>query len=318
MKIFWADREGKSPPSHCTFHFRPFSAGISSQKIQIVNHLPKPTPPIKVLRRTFSPNHEKWIEGVKKSVDAIIHQELQKVVLARTVTLELEATPNPFAIAAALQLKAEGAFVFCIQTPEFSFLGASPERLFSRKGKEILSEAIAGTRKRGKTPEEDETLKRELLASAKDMRELSPIQTYLNQVLSPICKAPIIFSPISVHAAQNVQHLYSRCSALLNDGITDEEILERLHPTPALCGTPKEKALKLIEELEPFQRGLYGGAIGWKTPEASEWIVGIRSCLIQGKTATLFSGTGIVEGSDPEEEWEELDQKLRLYEGILL
>jgi len=318
VKIFWADREGNPPPSQCTFHFRPFSAGISSPRIEILHRLPSPTPPIKVLRRTFSPEHGKWIEGVKKSVDCILNQELQKVVLARSVTLELAESPNPFAIASALKDKAEGAFVFCLQTPEFSFLGASPERLFARKGREIVSEAIAGTRKRGKNRDEDENLKRELLASAKDMRELSPIQTYLNQALAPICIAPISFSPISVHAAQNVQHLYSRCSAFLNENVTDEEILERLHPTPALCGMPKEKALKLIEELEPFQRGLYGGAIGWKTPEASEWVVGIRSCLIQGRTATLFSGTGIVEGSDPEEEWEELDQKLRLYEGIFL
>ncbi|HLI93964.1 MAG TPA: chorismate-binding protein, partial [Puia sp.] len=65
-------------------------------------------------------------------------------------------------------------------------------------------------------------------------------------------------------------------------------------------------------------RGLYGGAIGWSTQDASEWVVGIRSCFIQGKTATLFSGTGIVQGSDPISEWDELDQKLKLYDGIFV
>jgi menaquinone-specific isochorismate synthase len=259
-----------------------------------------------------------WIAGVEKALDLIQRKELEKVVLARTCTLELATAPDPFAIAAALKQKAQGAFVFCVQSDTEAFLGATPERLFVRNNREILSEAIAGTRRRGKTASEDENLAAQLLASEKDLREFSPVQTYLHNALSPLCIAPPKFTPISIHQTQNVQHLYSRCSGKLKETATDEEILLNLHPTPALCGTPKNKAYSVIHELEPFERGLYGGAIGWTTPEASEWIVGIRSCFIQGKTATLFSGTGIVEGSDPEEEWDELNQKLKLYEGVFI
>lgn len=316
MKIYWSDREGNPAPPHCTFHFSPFSKGArSSGPIQQVD-LPAPAS-VKVVKRTFLPTREMWIQNVEKVLELIRRKELQKVVLARTYTLELESAPDPFSIAAALKQKAQGTFVFCLQSDTYAFLGASPERLFVRKGRQILSEAMAGTCRRGKNLGEDQLLQRQLLTSAKDLREFSPVQTYLQKALSPLCGQPLNFTPISVHQTQNVQHLYSRCSGKLKASVTDDEILASLHPTPALCGTPMEKAFSTIQDLEPFDRGLYGGVIGWTTPEASEWVVGIRSCLLQGKTATLFSGTGIVEGSNPEEEWEELNQKLKLYDGIL-
>lgn len=301
MKVYWSDREGKPAPVGAVFSWRPFDAASL-------------TPPTD---KGYLPSREKWIEVVEKALALIQRKELDKVVLARLCTLELKNTPDPFAIAAALQKKAQGAFVFCLPLGNETFLGATPERLFARRGRTILSEAVAGTRRRGKTLEEDQQLQRELLASAKDLREFTPVQAHLQNALSPLCVAPPTFSPVTVHQTQNVQHLYSQCTATLKDGVTDEEILAHLHPTPALCGTPKQKAFSLIRELEPFERGLYGGVIGWTTPDASEWVVAIRSCLLRGKTATLFSGTGIVEGSDPEEEWEELNQKLKLYDGIL-
>jgi menaquinone-specific isochorismate synthase len=279
---------------------------------------PLPAPvAIKVLKKQYLPTREEWIQNVEKALEKIERKELQKVVLARSCTLELAATPDPFALTAALQRKAEGAFVFCLQSENEAFFGATPELLFSRKGQDITSEAVAGTRPRGRNVEEEAHLQKELLASAKDLREFSPIPLYLQTTLSPLCLSPLVFSPLSIHTTQNVQHLYSKCSGKLKANVTDDEIIQQLHPTPALCGSPKEKAASLIAELEPFSRGLYGGILGWSTPNASEWIVGIRSCLLQGNKAILYSGTGIVEGSDPEKEWDELNQKLNLYDGIL-
>jgi len=315
LKFFWSDRDGKAPPPNCTFHIKPFASGNGYSFSAKQTVLPPPLS-YKVLKQTYLPTRDMWIASVEKALQLIQKKELEKVVLARTCTLELEKEPDPFAIAAALKGKAQGAFVFCVQSDTEAFLGASPERLFTRKERQLLSEAIAGTRRRGTTTAEDEQLKNELLNSPKDFRELSPVQAYLKTALRPLCTSFPSFSPISIHQTQNVQHLYSKCSGILREGATDEQILMSLHPTPALCGTPKNKAYSVIKELEPFERGHYGGAIGWTTPEASEWIVGIRSCLIRGKTATLYSGTGIVEGSDPEEEWDELNQKLKLYESI--
>ena len=243
---------------------------------------------------------------------------MNKVVLARCEVLELEEKPDPFALTSLLKEKAEGAYVFCLQEGEKAFFGASPERLFLRKDQMLYSEAMAGTRPRGSNTKADALLSQELLSSSKDLRELTPIQTFLNTALNPICSAPLLFSPISVHKTQNVQHLYSACQAPLKPYVSDQEILKRIHPTPALCGTPTEEAFRFIRALEPFERGLYGGALGWSTADCSEWIVGIRSCFIIGKTAYLYTGTGIVEGSDPEEEWEELNQKAKIYEGIFI
>ncbi len=315
MKIYWSDREGKPAPSHCTFHVVPFQGAGFSGSVQQVG-LPSPSS-AKVVKRTYLPTREVWIQNVEEALRLIQRKELQKVVLARACILALDSTPDPFSLAASLKQKAQGAAVFCFQSETGAFLGASPEHLFVRKERQIISEAIAGTRRRGKTKNEDEKLQRQLLTSVKDLREFSPIQTYLQQTLSPFCIEPLQFTPLSVHQTQNVQHLYSRCSGQLKAGAADQEILTQLHPTPALCGTPKTKALSPLQQLDPFDRGLYGGIIGWTTPEASEWVVAIRSCLVQGNIATLFSGAGIVEGSDPEKEWEELNHKLELYDGIL-
>ncbi len=315
MKIFWAGRGGTPPPAGCAFHTSPL---FSSSPIERIDTLPPPSPPFKPLSKTFSPNKEAWIRGVEKALIAIQQKKLDKVVLARCVTLELDQSPDPFAVAAALQKKAQNAYLFCLQTPEKAFLGASPERLFARNDREIESEALAGTRKRGLTPGEDEQLKKQLLSSPKELLEFFFVQNYLKETLDPLAANPVVFSPLRIHSTQNVHHLYSACRGALRPGVSDSLLLDRIHPTPALCGAPKAEALRLLREIEPFNRGLYGGVIGWSTPSASEYAVAIRSCLIEGKTVRLYSGTGIVEGSDPEQEWEELDQKLKLYEGIFL
>lgn len=316
MRLYWSDRDGNPAPENCTFSCRPFSDRSSTVAVKQVE-LPPPAS-VKVLRRTFSPTREQWIENVEKALHLIRRKELQKVVLARTCTLELAIAPDPFTITAALKSKAQGAFLYCLQSDTDAFLGASPERLFSRKNRLLLSEAIAGTRRRGKNPFEDAQLRHQLLTSPKDLNEFFPVCTYLQTTLAPLSlSAPTLTKP-TVHQTQNVQHLYSQCSANLKDSIEDEQIIDLLHPTPALCGIPKEKAFQIIRELEPFERGLYGGVIGWSTQDAAEHIVAIRSCHLSGKIATLFSGTGIVEGSNPQEEWEELNQKLRLYDGIFV
>jgi menaquinone-specific isochorismate synthase len=316
LKAFWQDREGKAAPKNCTFYLRSFDSKTDIAFTPEFVELPQPKI-YKAVKKNFFPDFDGWKAGVEKALDLIKKKEIEKVVLGRICVLEFEEVLDPFMVTAALKEKAEGAFVFCFELEGMSFLGASPERLFKRREKVLLSEALAGTRARGKDGAQDEILRKELLASFKDLREFSPVKKYLQRALSPLCINAPVFSPLSIHQTENVQHLYSGCTALLNEGSNDLEILQSLHPTPALCGTPTERAYSLIREIEPFDREFFGGAIGWATEESSEWIVAIRSCKIEGRTATLFTGTGIVEGSDAAEEWEELNQKLRLYDRIL-
>jgi menaquinone-specific isochorismate synthase len=269
---------------------------------------------VKVRKRTFLPDRSGWTIAVQSA----LAKGIEKVVLARCQVLELESAPDPFALTASLKEKAKGAFIFCFSDGDTAFLGASPERLFCRVGQMLYSEAMAGTRPRGHSLEEDIKFETELLGSAKDLREFIPVRAFLEKTLTPLCQEALSFSPIGLYKTQNVQHLYTRCTARLKPNCSDDDILRRLHPTPALCGTPQSDAFKTIRELEPFDRGLYGGALGWSCGNASEWIVGIRCCLIQKQRAYLYTGTGIVEGSDPAKEWEELDHKARLYEGIFI
>ena len=317
MKIYWADREGKSAPENCTFHYLGFKSTSLLSPKGAQGRLKDPEI-YKVIKKTFSPDKTQWTRMVHDALSQIQEKKIQKIVLARTCTLELDREVDPFAVTASLKKKSEGAYLFCLKSEDFSFLGATPERLFSRTNRQILSEAVAGTRQRGKTPTEDKILEDELLLSDKDQREILPVQTYIKNTLSPLCQTPPIFTPVSIHKTQNVQHLYSSCKSILRPSITDEEILKTLHPTPALCGTPKQEAFSLIESLEPFNRDLYGGVIGWSTPDDSEWIVAIRSCLIKGNRVTLYSGTGIVEGSNPDKEWDELNHKINIYNEIFI
>lgn len=314
MSVYWSSRDGSLAPSDATFHLLPFNGNLRSVPLKQV---PLPSPKkTRVLKREFSFGKEAWMQAVKQALELIEAGEIEKVVLARACRLELDEAPDPFAVTAALKEVAEGAFIFCSQWEDKAFLGASPERLFAREGRLVWSEAVAGTRHRTLCPHEDARLREELLNSSKDLSEFIPVQRYLETSLTPLCQNKIQFSKTCIHKTANVQHLYSQCSAALRDGITDETILFALHPTPALCGVPKENARKLIQKLEPFDRGLYGGIIGWSSPDRSEWTVGIRSCFLEGKVATLYSGTGIVKGSDGEKEWEELNHKIKLYDAI--
>ena len=316
MRVYWSDREGKSAPIAARFACIPFSPHSASPFKEIdgaIASLPLPQTVI-VKKRTFLPDKAEWIEKVKTALS----QNIKKVVLARCQILELSSSPDPFALTAALNRQTEGSYLFCMQEGKKAFLGASPERLFCRKGDKIFSEAMAGTRRRGNTVEEDERLGQELLESAKDRSEFQPVTEFLKTTLPPFCEGPLAFTPLSLHRTKNVQHLYTKCEALLRKDVKDQDLIEALHPTPALCGTPKESAFALIRSLEPFDRGLYGGAIGWTSPGASEWIVGIRSCWIEENRAYLYAGAGIVQGSDPEAEWEELNCKSKLYERIFL
>ncbi len=305
MKCFWSSRDGKPPPEKSTFHLKSFDLKVCHSGDAEWITLPKPKS-YKVLSRSFSHTYEAWERGVEKALHCIHKKEIEKVVLGRFCFLELGEEPDPFAIAAALKRDVQGAFIFCVQVEGMSFLGATPERLFYRHEGQLLTEAVAGTVPCGMA-----------FTNPKFMREFLPVQRHLEKTLFSFCTS-LAFSPISVHRTANVAHLYSKAEATLKEGANLSEMLAQLHPTPALCGAPQGEAMALLRELEPFEREFFCGVTGWETAHESEMAVALRSCKIEGKRVTLFSGAGIVEGSDPKEEWEELNQKLKLYDRILV
>lgn len=315
MKIYWENREGKPSPNPCDFFLHPFDAPkIYWKDFTRVDSLPPPgKSPVK--SRRFFPEKKEWIRLANAALEKIEKGPLKKIVLARENHLELYRKPDPFKILASLKSKAYFSYLFCLQTDRFSFLGASPERLFLRENDILYTEALAGTRRRGETEEEDILLEKQLLQSEKERREFRFVQKYLKKSLSPFVSHGG-FSPIEVKKTSHVQHLYSAYKGWIKTPSFDG--CKTLHPTPALLGTPEKAAWEALKKLEPFPRGFFGGVVGWEKGQTSECCVAIRSCLIEEKDATLFSGAGIVKGSDPEKEWEELNEKLKLYDGIFV
>ncbi len=268
-------------------------------------------------KRRDTPSKSAWIQNIINSQNQMRENSLQKVVLARESQFTSRNQLPSFAWLQIHRKNPQRGTLFAFQmSPQATFLGNTPEHLFSRKGTLLRTEAIAGTRPRGKTDEEEAIFAKELLESKKETKEFLYVKNYLQERLSSLCESDVLSTEASLIKTQNLQHLHSIFTANLLSSSNDQAILSTLHPTPALGGTPKEKALFLINRLESFDRGLYGGPIGWTSKEESCFAVAIRSALVRSNSMHLFAGAGIVQDSDPEKEWEELEQKIRLWTDL--
>lgn len=271
-----------------------------------------------LLNRTDSPDKEEWKLNIKKILNLINDRKIEKLVSARETTLEFSEVLNPVNILRELKKTTYGCFHFCFQ-PErnYAFIGASPERLYHRDKNKIYSEALAGTRPRGKTIEEDNRLGKELLNSEKDIREQRYVTKSIKENLNKLCSKYKVSEDTTLMKLARVQHLMTGTEGELKNGITDLDIIESLHPTPAVGGYPQEKAKELISEIEPFDRGWYSGPVGWISKDKADFAVAIRSGLIVKNEAYIYSGAGIVKGSDSDNEWNEIESKIEMFLRVL-
>jgi len=268
--------------------------------------------------RTDTPDYAAWCCLVHAALDDFKHTDLQKVVLARQTVLHARETINPFALLQRLYRKANNVYLFCFQPePSRAFLGASPECLYQRLKTRIYSEALAGTCPRGNTQETDKVLERSLLNSTKDNREHHIVRESIMDALSGLCTEAHADSTPHIVKLAHCQHLRTSITGILMPDVTDDSLLSTLHPTPAVGGTPAAAAMRWILKKEPFERGIYASPVGWVGADAAEFCVGIRSGLTVDKTLNLYTGAGIVSGSNPYEEWLELDTKLAQFLDIL-
>lgn len=252
--------------------------------------------------------------SVTKALEAIRQGRYEKIVLSRALDITLE---RPLAAVESLHKLRERfpsctAFSFSNSGCQ-SFIGASPERLLRITEHQIFTEAIAGSRPRGKTAQEDAQLANALLQSEKDLREhqavIASIHTRLKEL--GVNELPAATRPRLLQLA-NVQHLHTPVSAPFPQGIHPLQAVAALHPTPAVGGKPREQAVPAIRELENFDRGLYAGALGWFDHRGrAEFVVCIRAALLLGTRARLYAGAGIVEGSTPLLEKQETEWKLQ-------
>lgn len=264
-----------------------------------------------------TPSEGNWISLVEKALSSMGKTSFNKVVLARETALKTPSPINPYSLLRSLKEKKLNTTLFLLQLmPSSAFLGATPEKLYTRHSAHLTTEALAGTLPRGKTEEEDKQWQLLLESSLKERREVIAVEDYLIKHLKSYSSTVTSDPSYSTYKTPTVQHLYKKLSCTLSHLAKDKDLISYMHPTPAVGGLPKDKALAFLQEQEPFDRGWYAGPIGWMTYQAADFAVAIRSALITSRTTYLYAGTGIVEGSDPHKEWQELENKIAQYKDI--
>jgi menaquinone-specific isochorismate synthase len=257
-----------------------------------------------------------WCASVSTATDAIRAGRLDKVVLAREITVTAD---RPIAVATVLD-RLRTVFPGCWITSVDGVIGASPELLVARRGDVVRSHPLAGTAPRGGDPTTDAQLAARLLASTKNREEHQITIDEVHETLLPWCSYLDSEAEPSIVAVANVQHLGTMVEGRLSDPPPSVlELVRALHPTPAVCGRPRDPALALIDEVEQLDRGSYAGPVGWVDHRGNgEWAVGIRSATIDGPVARLRAGNGIVADSDPRAELAETQAKLQALLGVLI
>ena len=270
---------------------------------------PAPASPARVVG-AMPPEH--YLEAVSRAVERIGRAELEKVVLARAVEVHAARPHDPAAVFGVLREGFPGCYVVCAGTGDAAFVLASPELLVRREGQRASTVALAGSIRRSADPAVDDHLGERLLRSAKDRSEQAIVARSIRRTLAR--RAVWVTAPDepTVVRMANIQHLATPIRAQLADPVGAVDLAGLLHPTPAVGGEPRERAMVAIPALEGLDRGWYAGALGWTdAAEDGEFCVGLRCALLRGGLARCFAGVGVVRDSDPAAELEETEIKLQ-------
>jgi menaquinone-specific isochorismate synthase len=257
-----------------------------------------------------------WCSAVEAGRDTVRAGDLRKVVLARELLVECDRPIDRLGVLRRLA----AAFPGCMLGAAEGFVCASPETLVARHGDVVRSHPLAGTAPRGGDPSTDARLAAGLLSSGKDRAEHQVTIDFVHDTLLPWCSFLDEEAEPSIVGVANVQHLGTMVEGRLSDPAPSVlELVEALHPTPAVAGDPRDDALDLIRKLEPGDRGRYAGPVGWVDGQGNgRWAVGIRSAELSGAEARLWAGVGIVADSDPLAELEETRAKAQAMLGALV
>jgi menaquinone-specific isochorismate synthase len=253
-----------------------------------------------------------WNTAVEESLAAIRAGHVSKVVLARTLDVRLAGPAEPVEVVTHLWAVNRGSHVFLFEPePGAALVGAAPETVATLRDGVFHATAVAGSIRRGESAREQAELAARLLASEKDRVEqriaLDDMVRRLEAVAHQIRTDP---QPHVLTLAR-IQHLETEIRASVPAGTGVLDLLRLLHPTPAVCGLPRDAALAFLAVEEPFERGWYAGPVGWFDGDGNGiFAPALRTAVHHDGTWRLFAGAGIVEGSEPALEWEETGIKL--------
>jgi menaquinone-specific isochorismate synthase len=268
--------------------------------------------PSKPLHKREIAQKNQFKKAVTSALKDIRDKDLSKVVLSHHLDVISKLRFDPFLSLHYLRQKHPACYIFCVGNDQGStFIGATPERLFSLRKQRLVSDALAGSAPRGKSAIADQKFAQTLLNSEKERREHQAVSNYISQQLIALGLTPQR-SRRQLLKLNNIQHLWTLIQADVPSEIQPLDIIAQLHPTPAVAGVPSAIALEKIRDYETFDRGLYAAPIGWLDLHGNaEFMVGIRSAMIHKNHARLYAGAGIVAGSNPDKELAEVQLKLQ-------
>ncbi len=256
--------------------------------------------------------YQTFIDKVNQGLEAIKLKKLTKIVVAHALEIRKERKFNIIKSLENLRSNHPDCYIFAIGNENNQyFIGASPERLLSIKGNQLVSDALAGSAPRGNNDDEDHLIGYKLLESEKEKREHQAVSNFIFNQLN-VMGLDAKKASLQLLKLSNIQHLWTPIYAEIKTPVNPLEIVSKLHPTPAVAGDPIDVACQEIEASEKFDRTLYAAPIGWLDLQGNcEFIVGIRSALIKDNYARLYAGAGIVTGSKPEQELTEIKLKFQ-------
>ncbi|MBK8945097.1 MAG: isochorismate synthase [Ignavibacteriae bacterium] len=268
--------------------------------------------PAKIDDPIYSNSFNIWRSQIENALQNIGDGNFAKVVLSREVNFKLNNYPTISYLLDELSAKYPRCYVFTFKKGDSIFIGASPEKLAKFSDGWIEIDALAGSAPRGKNLEEDFNFEQFLLTSEKNLNEQQSVVNFITELIKDISEEIYFNKKPIIRKLPNIQHLWTPIKAKLNNDFKLFDVLLKLHPTPAICGTPWDIAQNYILKVEKHDRGLYTGNIGWFNLNGNgEFAVAIRSALIKEKNLFAYSGCGIVEGSEPQSEFEESEIKLK-------
>ena len=257
------------------------------------------------------PAVSRWAASVADAVDVIESGAIDKVVLARSVVVRSDGPPAILRMFRELVASYPQCYNFAWKSGDAVFMGASPELLASVDGSNLRSNPLAGSAPRGEGTSDDRAIGTKLLESPKDRREHTLVVESMREQLSSLTIKLWISAEPSLKKMATVQHLSTEITGVLDPGIGVLDVIETVHPTPAVGGVPAKAAIDLIAQLETIERGWYTGGVGWVDGSGDGAVaLGLRCGLIKGNTTHLFAGAGIVSGSEPDDELRETRLKL--------
>lgn len=264
-------------------------------------------------------SREDWREMVTQAVTRIRGGVLRKVVLSRSIEALAEGPFDPVSSLQRLSAQYPDTFCFLFEpVGGTAFFGASPELLAEVHESVLTTAALAGSRRRGRTDEDDEALAAELMTSAKEREEHQIVVESILARVTPYARHVDAPDVPGILRLPNIQHLHTPVRAELETHFDALDLVGELHPTPAMGGYPARAAIAAIGELEPVERGWFASPFGWVDADGNGvFAVAIRSAVAQRGRVRLYAGAGIVADSIPDQEWDETGLKFRPLLGAL-